>query len=159
MMRSKPTARSSARGEGGSAILEGLIAILLFSVGIIAIMGLQSVSINAVRDAKYRSDASYVAAQIIGLMWADRGANSVNLPCYSIPTAGTCPSSSSTTERVAWLNSFTTSGGVNFLPGAAPARQEITVDTATSTVTVTIRWQSPQDVSERQFVTVARIRG
>lgn len=159
MMRSKPTARRPARGEGGSAILEGLIAILLFSIGIIAIMGLQSVSINAVRDAKYRSDASYVAAQIVGLMWADRGANSVNLPCYSIPTSGSCASSASTAARVAWLDSFTTSGGVNYLPGAAPGRQEITVDAATSSVTVTIRWQSPQDVSERQFVTVARIRG
>jgi type IV pilus assembly protein PilV len=159
MMHSKPIAESSTRSEGGSAILEGLIAILLFSVGIIAIMGLQSVSINAVRDAKYRSDASYVAAQIIGLMWADRGANSVNLPCYSLPNTGTCPSTSSSAARVTWLDSFTTSGGVNFLPGAAPARQEITVDAATSTVTVTIRWQSPQDVAERQFVTVARIRG
>ena len=48
-----------------------MIAILIFSVGVLAIVGLQATMIKNTADSKYRAEASYIAQQRIGLMWAD----------------------------------------------------------------------------------------
>lgn len=58
--------------EQGMALLEGLIAILIFSIGILSIVGLQAASLRHANDAKYRVDASFLANQALGAMWADR---------------------------------------------------------------------------------------
>ncbi len=58
--------------QRGIVLLEGMIAILIFSFGILAIVGLQAAAIKHTTDAKYRVDASFLANQSIGLMWADR---------------------------------------------------------------------------------------
>lgn len=57
--------------QQGVAILEALIAVLLFSFGILALVGLQASSMRLASDAKLRVDASYLANQKIGEMWAD----------------------------------------------------------------------------------------
>lgn len=59
--------------EKGSALLEGLIAILIFSFGILAIVGLQANSMRITTDAKMRIDASNIANQRVGAMWTDTG--------------------------------------------------------------------------------------
>ncbi|MGH7340221.1 MAG: type IV pilus modification protein PilV [Candidatus Rokuibacteriota bacterium] len=158
LTRSSAAGRSGPRRSRGSVLIEGLIAILVFSVGVLAIVRLQAAAIHNTQDAKLRTDASFVAGQIISQMWADRGTNSVNLPCYAYPTAGVCPSAASTAARDAWIASFTTPGGSNYLPGATAAQQAITVD-ANARVTVIIRWQMPGDPSVRSFSTAAQIRG
>src|ERR1039458_5481087 len=58
--------------ETGSVILEAMIAILIFSMGILALVGMQATAINSVADAKYRSTAGFLAEQIIGTVWATR---------------------------------------------------------------------------------------
>lgn len=58
--------------QRGIALIEGLIAILIFSLGILSIVGLQAFSLKQVTDAKYRVDASFLAEQTLGKMWADR---------------------------------------------------------------------------------------
>ena len=52
-------------------LLEALIAILIFSFGVLGIVGLQASMVKSTSDAKYRSTASYIAQQRIGEMWAD----------------------------------------------------------------------------------------
>jgi len=156
--RRRTAFQPSRRRGRGSVLLEALIAILLFSFGVLGIVRLQAAAISNTQDAKLRTDASFVASQIIGQMWADRGLNSVNLPCYAHPTPGVCPSAPSTAAKDAWIDSFTVPGGSNYLPGATSARQVIGVD-ASGRVTVIIRWQMPGDPSEHSFSTVAQIRG
>ncbi len=63
--------------QQGVVLLEAMIAILIFSVGVLAIVGLQAVMIRNTSDSKYRADASYIAQQRVGQMWADP-ANLVN---------------------------------------------------------------------------------
>lgn len=157
-VRRSAACRSGPVGSRGSVLIEALVAILVFSVGVLAIVRLQAAAISGTHDAKLRAEASFVASQIISQMWADRGVNSVNLPCYAHPTAGLCPSAASTAARDAWIGSFTVPGGSNYLPGATAAQQVISVD-ANSRVTVIIRWQMPGDTSGRSFSTVAQIRG
>jgi type IV pilus assembly protein PilV len=64
--------------QQGAVLVEAMIAILIFSMGILAIVGLQAAMIKNTGDSKYRADASYIAQQRIGLMWSDPG----NLATY-----------------------------------------------------------------------------
>ncbi len=66
--------------QRGIMLLEGMIAILIFSFGILAIVGLQAVTVKQTADAKYRTDASFLANQSLGLMWADRS----NLAAHAV---------------------------------------------------------------------------
>lgn len=59
------------RRQSGASLLEALVAILIFSIGIIAMMGLQASSLKNVADSKYRADASFLANQLVGQMWTD----------------------------------------------------------------------------------------
>lgn len=63
---------TSTYTQQGMALIEGMIAILIFSLGILAIVGLQAVNLKQAADAKYRVDAGFLANQTIGMMWADR---------------------------------------------------------------------------------------
>lgn len=64
--------------QQGAVIVEAMIAILIFSMGILAIVGLQAALIKDTADSKFRADASNIAQQRIGLMWSDPG----NLATY-----------------------------------------------------------------------------
>jgi type IV pilus assembly protein PilV len=57
--------------EQGFALLEVLISILIFSFGVLGIVGIQASMIKHTSDAKYRADASYIAQQRLGRMWSD----------------------------------------------------------------------------------------
>jgi type IV pilus assembly protein PilV len=57
--------------EQGIVLLEALIAILLFSMGILALVGLQANMAKNTTGTKFRGDASYIAQQRIGALWAD----------------------------------------------------------------------------------------
>ncbi len=61
----------SQSAQRGVVLIEALVAILIFSVGILAIVGLQANMIKNTAEAKYRSEASYIAQARIGQMWAD----------------------------------------------------------------------------------------
>lgn len=62
--------------QSGMALLEALIAIVLFSMGILALAGLQANMLQNTSTSKYRADASYIAQQRIGTMWASGNAAS-----------------------------------------------------------------------------------
>lgn len=54
------------RHQHGIMLLEALIAVVIFSVGILAVVALQAVAIRETTQAKMRSDASYLADKVIG---------------------------------------------------------------------------------------------
>ena len=64
----RPSPRPLPR-QGGIALLEVLIAILIFSLGILAIVGVQTITVKQATDAKYRSEANLLVNQLIGAMW------------------------------------------------------------------------------------------
>lgn len=57
--------------QQGMAILEALIAVVIFSMGILALVGLQASMLRNTADSKYRSNANYIAQQAVGNLWAD----------------------------------------------------------------------------------------
>lgn len=123
--------------QSGIMMLEALIAILIFSLGILAIIGLQAQSIRNSSEAKYRADASFLANQVIGFMWADRA----NLAQYAHrPTGAVCTpggASSNNANVTAWLSNVRA-----LLPGATDDLQSISVDATTGLVSVRVCWES-----------------
>jgi len=57
--------------QQGVVLVEAMIAILIFSMGVLAVVGLQAAMIKNTADSKYRADAGYIAQQRIGQIWAD----------------------------------------------------------------------------------------
>ena len=124
-------------------MLEALIAIVIFSMGILAIVGLQTVSMKAASDAKYRIDAGFLANQVLADMWVDR----TNLANYAWNGTGAPPAAVAN-----WSAQVQAT-----LPGADLNPPSIAVDGA-NVVTITVRWQAPRE-SVHQLVTVADIQG
>lgn len=60
------------RKQDGLVLLEGLIAVVIFSFGVLAIIGMQAATVRASTDAKYRVDASFAVNQKIGQIWGNR---------------------------------------------------------------------------------------
>jgi type IV pilus assembly protein PilV len=52
-------------------LLEGLISLLIFSLGVLAIIGLQASTMKATTQAKTRIDASLIANQRVASIWVD----------------------------------------------------------------------------------------
>lgn len=62
---------SSQKHQQGVLILEVLIAILIFAIGILAVVGLQGQAIKHVTEARARTEATTIADSIIGQLWMD----------------------------------------------------------------------------------------
>lgn len=57
--------------QSGSVLIEALVSILIFSIGILSLVGLQAASIQHTTQAKARVDASMAASQHLGQIWVD----------------------------------------------------------------------------------------
>lgn len=160
MMRSlKHEPRRARRAQHGVMLIEVLVSILIFSIGILGIVGLQAVSVRNVRDSDYRVEASMYANQIIGSMWADR----FNVPTYALNAADAVPcgagTNTSTNANVgSWLTNLTNPAVPGALPGAANLKQQIVV-APNNIVTLTICWQAPQDTTPHTYSVTAQIQG
>jgi type IV pilus assembly protein PilV len=62
----------SRQVQQGAFLLEALIGILIFSLGILGIVGLQAQAMRFTNDAEYRAEAVYLANSLISQMWADK---------------------------------------------------------------------------------------
>jgi type IV pilus assembly protein PilV len=165
----KTLRRPRMHSQSGVAILEALIAILIFSIGILGIVGLQARSVQGLGEATFRSQAVQHADELIAEMWTtDPG---LRATLYD--------SASSGNRYVAWAGNVLT--GARKLPGATTFPPLVTVVSAQppiaayggpsglgaggtsfffSDVTVTVRWLPPgmpTGTPPSQYVTTARI--
>lgn len=58
-----------AAQQKGVVLLEALIAILIFSFGVLALAGLQASMIQNTTEAKYRAEAAFIAQDKISEIW------------------------------------------------------------------------------------------
>jgi type IV pilus assembly protein PilV len=115
MMKTDLTTRSLAN-QKGMALLEVMIAIVLFSIGVISLMGLQANMIKNNTEAKLRSEASFLAQQTLGAMWG----NPNNLANYEV-----------------------TNGPIDGLPNGKQTVTLVPGTTGSSHVQITLTWQQP----------------
>ncbi len=159
-MRDRGRGRVVGRlAQRGFMMVEALVAILVFSLGILGVVGMQARSVQMMSDATFRAQAAQHASELIAEMWT------VN------PSAlGTLFASSPAGARYSqWRARVET--GSTALPGATALPPEVTILTAqvpypptlafgnqtATTVTVTVRWQAPGAASASSYTTTAMI--
>lgn len=59
----------NSKAQRGAVLLEAMIAVVIFSMGILALVGLQAAMVKNTSDAKYRAEASFIAQQKLGDIW------------------------------------------------------------------------------------------
>ena len=141
----------AARQQKGSMVIEALLAILLFSLGVIAMMGLQAASVTMATDAKYRSDANLLANNLMAQMWSSHESTTL---VTDFQTGGAVYN--------AWLTDVNAA-----LPGAAAQPPAVTVAAVTSTVgsqtittypvTIQISWKGPDEATFHTYTALAQI--
>jgi type IV pilus assembly protein PilV len=111
----------------GFILIDAMIAIVLFAIGILGMITLQANAVSMASEAKYRTDAAMFADQVMAQMW---GSDSATLAAR-FATGGPAYNT--------WAAAVT-----DDLPGAAAHPPQITVD-ANNLVTVSIHWSPPDE--------------
>lgn len=119
----------SLKKQKGVAMLEALIAVVIFSFGMLGLAGLQAAMVKNTSDAKFRAEATFIAQQKLGEIWTD-ASNHGNLAGYATDEA------------------------ITQLPNG---NRSVQVD-SDRVVTVTISWESPGE-QQHTYSTKARIEG
>ncbi|RFP19629.1 MULTISPECIES: hypothetical protein [unclassified Duganella] len=63
--------RRSTRRQGGIALLEALLAIVILGIGLLGTIGLQARAYSALSDASLRAEATLAGEKLLGTMNAD----------------------------------------------------------------------------------------
>ena len=63
------TMHSQRRSQSGSVLLESLISVLIFLIGIIVLVTLSSKALTLTGQSKARNDASNLAGELLAEMW------------------------------------------------------------------------------------------
>jgi type IV pilus assembly protein PilV len=125
-------------------LIEVLVSVLLFSVGVLALVGLQVNMTKTQSATKTRTDASYLASEVVGIMWSDI----TNVTNYSTASCSGYARCSVWSAKVA-----------KALPGGQASITVAADSSGTgSDVTINITWALP-DGGTHQFTTTTTIHG
>jgi type IV pilus assembly protein PilV len=140
--------------EAGVMLIEALIGILIFSIGILALIGMQGVAMKNTNDARFRSEASFLATQIVGTMWADVA----NLGRYDKDFAGTFANRDNWVTLVESRMPGVSIATTTRLP-TIEVGPDVGLGLATNEVRITIHWLQPGETEARRVEILNRING
>ena len=143
--------RGTPKTQAGVMLLEALVAILIFSVGILGIVKLQAASIQESSAAEYRTIASMMANDVISQMWvSDKTTLKTDFE--------------SGTPYTQWKSKVMASG----LPGISATQNAPTIaitsvaggtgSTASNQAVVTVFWKAPYETDAHNFTAIAQIK-
>jgi type IV pilus assembly protein PilV len=134
------TAAAGCRRQAGVMLIEVLIAILIFSIGILAVVGMQAAAINNVTDAKYRSEAAFLTNRLVSQLWTD--VPNISTTTYDYPGTGTPPASLTN-----WINDVYAR-----LPNASTVPPIVKITNlnpgAGAQVTITVQWRMNEEAAQ-----------
>lgn len=122
------------RAQQGVVLLEALVAILIFSIGILAIVGMQAQAVSTVTESRSRSEAAFLANQLLTQIWTD----AANAASYAYDGSGTPPA-----RLTRWVNEVNAR-----LPNATSRPPIVTVTNATANgaeVQLQLFWRLPDE--------------
>lgn len=172
----------SKKNQRGFLLIEAMIAILIFCLGILGMVAMGGTAIGAQSDARYRSDAAALAETIADRITLDVArfrpptpipaagpVDPVSLRTYEHLATGAVAScnfsgATSTQQTVLdWVDLVRITGsGLPGLPGVTTVMQQIVVaDTGTAgnfnRVQITVCWRAPTDTAMRRHTLVTYI--
>jgi type IV pilus assembly protein PilV len=164
-----PAPRQRRSAQGGVMLLEALLGLLIFSLGILALVAMQAVSISNVSNAKYRVEAALATEEILNYMWMSDPTPATLKLAYGYPGGNSA-------YLMNWVTRLQGSTG---LPGAGNYPPTIVIDALNSIgpdglpcvvippaiypaqcstpVTVTIRWKAPDALAPSNHTTMSYI--
>lgn len=130
-LNQRPASRQQS--QVGMMLIEVMVSILIFSIGILGLVGLQTVATQNAASAEYRTIAATLANDMVAQMWIKKTAN---------------PSSAGISSDITtWKTKVTNS----ILPNASGA-----VTRTNGLTTVTVTWKPPSKKTtdnNNQYVT------
>ena len=134
------------RSQTGSYLLEALIAILIFSFGILGLIGLLGSSLRITNDARYRTEAANLASAVVAEMWTMTsaqldtkfGPGGTKLTAWEAKVAELLPQATGANKPTVDLTP----------PGLSPQSR---------TAVVTVYWQLPGETTRHQQVMTAQM--
>jgi type IV pilus assembly protein PilV len=144
--------RIDMRKQAGVVLIEALLGILIFSIGILALIGMQSVAVKNTSDARYRTEAAFLANSIISQIRLDMA--QVNQ--YADANVGNYPPRTAWRNQVEALLPGVNIGSAQRVPSivVAPGPSFVGDTDPPSQVTVVVRWLQPGETQERRFEVV-----
>ena len=156
--------------EGGFFLIEAMVAILIFALGILGLVAMGGTAVASQSDAQYRTEASSLADAIAGeiainINRTSEASKFASLAQFSHqPTvSGYCDFAGavaanaivkSIVDRAANLTA-----GVPGMPGASPAMQQVVVAPAGTfnRVEITLCWKTASDSAPRKHTLVTYV--
>ena len=158
------------KDQSGMMLLEALIAILIFSLGILGMVAINARAVEAATDSQARADAAKFTSEIASriALAVDRTSETsiaTSLAVFQHQTTGlanACSFSGSASVSPVvtdWATAVTAPGRTG-LPGATATGLQILVDTsagAFNRVTITVCWQQPGVATLRRHQLVSYV--
>lgn len=133
----------------GFSMIEVLVAVIILSIGLLGLAGLQSFGLVHNQSASFRSTASIMAYGILDSMRANRLAADQGSYNHALGNSAPAGSTVPAQDVSVWLNELAAR-----LPAGTGA---IAVDTA-GRITITIQWDDSRgQLPAQQFVTTTRL--
>ena len=139
--RKNPTyRRKHLRLQAGATLIEVLISLLIFSLGVLGLVGMQAKAVNYAVSSEDRSTASALANDLVAAMWAQQTntasnptTNPSNYSAWQTLVSSRLPGGSGTVSTCTTVNTTTC--------------------TTANTTTVTITWQPTNSSSSSTYYT------
>jgi type IV pilus assembly protein PilV len=125
-----------ARAQGGMALLESLMALLIFSFGLLGLLGLESRVMNFSVDSENRNRAAMFASEVASQMWLN---------------STVAPATPAYTALLATVNNQTKNG----MPGGAVTVTPVAGTTNAADIVVT--WQEISDAPASPSTLTTRV--
>jgi type IV pilus assembly protein PilV len=126
------------KASRGISLIEVLVAMTIFSFGVLGMLGMQARAISYFSDSKYRTDAALLADALINDIWVNRA----NLANYAY-AGGAVPAP--VQPWLAEVQATLPKGGA-------------TVAVLGNQVTVSVNWQPPNAPAAHQHTEIATIQ-
>lgn len=157
------------QSQQGIMLIEAVIGLLIFLIGVLAMLGLQATAIAVQSDAQSRIEAANLVDRMLGEINtgvtrdAQGTVNSASLTAFQHQATGaaaTCNFSGGASANSAvtdWVNAIRTTTKTSGLPGSTASMQQILVSGAYNQVSITICWQGANDKAPRNHTVISYI--
>lgn len=147
---------SRRRTQGGFTLMEVMVAVLIFSAGVLGLVRLQAAAVKMSTDARQRSEATFLADQLLARMLISDPATAASFahrPDGAVPCA---PTGAASTNPVVteWLAQVTAA----FPRASANEQQVIVSGTPANEVTVRLCWKNGESDAPHTLEVTNRVQ-
>ncbi|MDP2005434.1 MAG: type IV pilus modification protein PilV [Rubrivivax sp.] len=138
----RPITVRRGRHATGFTMIEVLVSLLVFSLGVLALVSIQGTAARLATDARDRAIATFLADQLLARMLIADPATAGSFAHQPTGTTACAPTGAASTNAIVtgWLAEVTLQ-----LPNAAATLQQVVVDAGSGQVTVRLCWQNGGD--------------